>query len=77
MRFEVWMQAENDMGQCIVGGGIFGEAEADTWEEACVKVMAPLNDSCWRADKPTRYWGRLLCQSHAEAWQHIPKEMKG
>lgn len=44
-----------------------GETEADTWEEACMKVMEPLNDAYWNPERPTMYLGKPLCKNREEA----------
>jgi len=74
MKWQVWMQAEHDMCDSSYGGVMFGESDADTWEEACIEVMKPRNDSYWDCKKPTDYWGAPLCKSEKEAYRYFSKE---
>lgn len=75
-KYEVWMQAFVDQGECVVGGQKFGEAEAETFEDACIKVMAPRNDEYWDKSNPTVYWGCLLVDNQEEALELLPEDRR-
>jgi len=80
-KYEVWMAAEHDMCDSVNGGIKFGEAFANTFEEACAIVMTNLNnkrvaegkgpDPYWKPEDPSRYWGRRLCQNETDAYRRI------
>lgn len=69
--WEVWMRAEPDLCDSWYGGVKFGTSNAETWEEACIEVMQPINDPYWNPEKPTNYWGVPLCKNEKEAFEHF------
>lgn len=56
----------------------FGEAEADTFEEACIKVCKgnPLCKDYWEESNPTVCWGCLLVSSQEEALELLPEDRR-
>lgn len=74
-KYEVWMQAFVDQGDCVVGG-FLGEAEAESFEEACVKVMQPKQDEYWSIKNPTVYWGCMLVDNETEALENLPENRR-